>query len=145
MSVLKAIYDLVKATPSVTTDLATYDFGSGNEPAIFTTQPPPPDAPAPLVVISQTGGNLTGRDRSTRGGEIELDVFVWGEQNESEKGINAIAMELWRTLDRATLTVEGYESVYCLSDPPGRAPDGDGFPGYLLRCRVLIREVLSTS
>jgi hypothetical protein len=145
MSVLKAVYDVIKNDATVTNDLAAYDFGSGNEPAIFTTQPPPPDAPAPLVAIVQTGGSLIGRDRSTRGGEVEIDVFVWGNRGESEKLINDIAMNLWRALDRVELSVDGYDPVYCLADPPGRAPDDEGFPGYLLRARALVREITSTS
>jgi len=140
MSILKAIYDAIKNDATVTDDLATYDFGSGNEPAIFTTQPPPPDAPAPLVVLVQTGGNLIGRDRSTRGGEFEIDVFVWGNRGESEKTINDLAMNLWRALDRVNLTVSGYDPVYCLAEPPERAPDTEGYPGYLIRTRALIRE-----
>ena len=145
MSVLKAIRDLLQATPDVADELALYDFGSGDEPAVFTVQPPPPDAPSPLIVLSQTGGTLTGRDRSTRGGEIDIDVTVWGERGESEKGINDLAMEIWRALDRAIVSVDGYEAPRCLADPPAKTPDPDGFPGYTVRCRVLIREVQTSS
>jgi len=145
MSVIKAVYDRLKSVPAVTGSLGQYDFGSGNESAIFTVNPPPQDAPTPLIAINQTGGELTGRDRATRGGDVDIDVYVWGNRGESEKLIDEISMEVWRTLDRAVLTVDGYEAPRCLADPPAKAPDPEGYPGYLIRARVLIREVPTSS
>ena len=145
MSVLKGLYAHLNSDVEVTSAIGVYNFGSGSQPAIFTVYPPPRDSATPLVAIVQTGGNLIGRDRGTRGGEMLLDVFVWGDRNESGKATHDAAMAVWRSLDRAELTVEGYEAVYCLPDPPAWNEDPDGFPGYRLSTRVLLCEVSSTS
>ena len=146
MSVIKGVYEHLNADVSVTSTLASYDFGSGSQPAIFTVNPPPQDAPTPLVLIVQTSAALSGRDRTTRGGEIGLDVTIWGDRGESEASINDAAMVVWRSLDRATISVSGYEVPMCLADPPVVSPDPDGFPGYRIAIRILIRETpLSSS
>ena len=137
MSAVAAIYDLLNNTAAVTDDLEMYN----NQAAIFTVEPAPEDSPQPLVVIVQTGGILgTGRDRGHKGGELAIDVKLWGNKGDSEKGIRNLADTLWLTLDRADLAITGFEFVYCLAEPPQRLLDPNGFPGFLIPCRVMVRK-----
>jgi len=131
---------------SLAASLATYDFGSGAEPAVFTIEPAPEDTKGPFIIITQVGGDFSNvRDRTTRGGNIDIDVKLWGDRDNSHKVLRDLSYELWQLLDRATFDVDGYHVLQCLSDPPGYIGGDRNFPGYLLRCGVLIRESVSIS
>jgi len=49
-------------------------------------------------------------------------------------------LTVWRLLDRASLSVSGYDSVLCVAEAPLQLQDEDGFPGYVIRCRVVVLE-----
>jgi len=140
MSVVSCIYDFLKVETVVTDGLATYDFGSGALPAIFTTPDVPEDAATPFILVSTVGGFLAGRDRAYRGGIVTVDVTLWGSKGDSEKTLRELADTIWFTMDRAPITVTGMEAVYCLADPPRRFTDSDRYPGFVVNCRVLVRK-----
>jgi len=137
MSVVQGVYDAIIDEPTFTAKLAEYN----GSPAVFTMTPAPEDCEHPLVTISQVSGSLgNGRDRGHRGGEFLIDVNVWGDKGDSEKAIREYADELWLLLDRASVQADGFdETVYCVATPPSRVSDPDGFPGFLITCRVLVR------
>jgi len=125
----------------VTSGIGTYDYGSGSEPAIFTSDMVPEDASTPFIRITAIGGFLDGRDRSKRGGVRTVDVALWGSKSDSDMSLRDLAETLWFTLDRATITSTAYdEIVYCLAEPPRNINDRDGFPGYVVSCRILVRK-----
>lgn len=137
MSVPQGVYDVIIAETALTAKLATYN----SLPAVLTITPAPEDCAQPLITISQIGGTLSGRDRGNKGGEVIVDVSLWGNKSDTEKELRNIADELWLLLDRAQVQADGFtETVYCLADPPNRIADPDGFPGFLITCRILVRQ-----
>ena len=136
-TVIEGVYDLITNDAGVTDQLATYN----GVPAVFTFAPFPEDAEYPAVTIQQAGGSLgTARDRSTKGGDVSMLVNVWHDKGASEKALRDLADDLWALLDRASLTVSGYDVVRVTATPPQRLEDPDGFPGYLITCSVLVRR-----
>lgn len=140
MSVVSAVYSYLINETAITDGLSTYDFGSGAVPSIFTVDDIPEDAGTPFIRISPIGGYLSGRDRANRGGIVNTDVALWWSKGDSEKTMRELADELWFTLDRAPITVDGMDCVYFLADPPRRGNDSDGFPGFVIACRCLVRK-----
>lgn len=140
MSIVNAVRDYLTGVSSVADELAKYDFGSGEVAALFTVEPAPEDCRGPLVVIVQsTGDEGTARDRSHKGGQAFIDVKLWGNKRDSEKELRTIADAIWLAMDRADLTVSGYEFVNAIATPPQRLSDPDGFPGFIIPCRITVR------
>jgi len=138
--ILKAVRDVIVADAGVTAQLETYDFGAGDEPAVFTIDPIPADAKLPAVVVTQPSGDDWGT-LDLRGAEVDVDVRVYGDKNRSRKALHDLAWDLWELLNWAELTVPGYERWGCFaSGPPGELTDPDGFPGYLVPLTVRILE-----
>lgn len=136
----KAIWTIIDNTLGVTDQLATYDYTDGTwSPCIFTSRKIPEDAHYPAIHITQVSGVQWGT-RDSRGGNVLIDVDIYDDKEESDKDLNALAHDVWELLNRADLTVEGYTSILCLADPPMQKEDRDGYPGYLVRCRVLVLE-----
>lgn len=140
MNVEKAVRDLLVADGTVTAGLNTYAFTTGSEtPAVFTGPKLPDDAKYPAVLIMQISGTPWGT-RDSRGGEIFADVDLWGDKDQSLATLRATAEDIQQALDRATLSVSGYDCVLCQADPEIRTDDDDGFPGYRIAIRVLLIE-----
>ena len=140
MSVVSGVYNFLKAETDVTAGLGTYDFGDGGSTALFTTDVIPEDAATPFIRISTVGGYLDGRDRTYRGGVVIVDVTLWGSKGDSGKTLRELADTVWFAMDRAPIEATGFDVVYCLADPPRQLNDRDGFPGYNISCRILIRK-----
>ena len=130
-----ALQQLLAADATVTAHLATYDFGSGAEPAVCTCDPAPADCANPCVVVTQVIGSPWGT-REAEGGEIDCDVRVWGDKDRSDAALVAAAEAIWRSVNRGAPARGGWEFGTCVADPPGRMTDTDGFPGYLIRVRI---------
>lgn len=142
MSIVAGVYASLIADSTVANAVASYKFdGVSGTPAIFTRDPAPDDAAGPLIVISEVSAIAAGRDRGTRGGEVTVDVKVWGERDTSYKVLRDLSLNIWKALDRATLTISGFECVNVVALMPTRLDDPDGFPGYVVTIRVLVREV----
>lgn len=142
MPAVRAIVAAVNAATTITQDLATYDFGSGAAPAVFAVDPAPENALGPLVVVSQVGGSwdIMARDRSASATEVLVDVKVWGDKDDSDKTLRAIAWEAWRALDRLTPVIEdGWETFNFRCAAPVRLADPDGFPGYTIQVTATVR------
>lgn len=139
-TIVAAVHELLADESSLIAKLAKYNFGSGDAPAIFTVDPAPENSSQPLIVITQIGGTMgTARDRSHRGGEVSIDVRLWGDKGDSEKTLREIADQIWLLLDRADLSVNGFEVVNVRAEAPQRLSDPQGFPGYLVPVFVLVR------
>lgn len=140
MSVVGGVYAHLAADTDITDEIGTYDYGSGSQPAIFTTPDYPEDAATRFLVVSSSGGFLDGRDRGHRGGVVLVNVTLWGSKGDSEKSLRELADTLWFSLDRASIVASGFEVVYCLADPPQRLTDREGYPGFSVSCRILVRK-----
>lgn len=142
MSVVGGVYEYISADSTITDQLGTYDFGDGSEPAIFTKEPANADSGNPLITITQVGGSLgSGRDRGHRGGEVTIDIKIWHDKDASLKDLRELADDVWLAMDRSVFNIDDFEMVYCLSTPPSSINDPDGFPGYVISCRILVREL----
>ena len=136
----KAIWTVLDNDSDITDELATYDYADGTwTPAIFTSRKIPEDAHYPAIHITQVSGVQWGV-RDSRGGDVLIDVDIYDDKEQSDEALNDLAHAVWRRLDRASLTVEGYTPILCQADPPMQKEDRDGYPGYLVRCRVLVLE-----
>ena len=136
MKLKKAIRDIIIADSDVTDQLGTYEFVRGSDsPAVFTSRVIPEDCDYPAVLITQITGIPWGT-RDSRGGDVLLDIDVFDNKKQSDKALNDVAGDIWRLLDRAQLTISGYDHVLCMADPPIQLEDDDGFPGYVIRCRI---------
>lgn len=141
MDVVKGIRDVLIAAAGVTGSLETYDFGSGSEPAIFTVDPVPSDAVAPLIQIVESTSVLSSRTRGTRAAEYYIDVALCGDKKDSYSELRSISGEIWKALDRASVTVTGYEAPICVCSPGKFMKDKEGFPVYVFDVKVLVREI----
>jgi hypothetical protein len=133
--VKKALYDVIVADAGVTAQLATY-----NElPAVFTSRIIPENCKYPAVHITQVSSAPWGC-RDKRGSEIMVDVDVYDDKDRSDKALNELAHDIWELLNRVTLAPSGYDPVLCEADAPLQLADDEGFPGYVIRCRIVVLE-----
>ena len=143
MDVAKGTRDLLSATATVTTDsfLSTYDFGDGDEPAIFTQRGVPEDASTGYIVISQSGGSSSGYEsRGKRGGMMSASVMIVGPNSQSDKKLAAFATKVWQALHRGSLTLTGFEEHGMYADMPQRYQDEGIFPAYIINVSVRVLE-----
>jgi len=139
--IVKAIRDVLVADTTVTAALATYDFGDASEgPAVFTFDPVPNDASLPAIAISQVSGSRWGT-QGNKGGEADVDVMIWGDKKRSWKALRELSWAVWTALERAHLSLSGYDEIGCMADLPAGLTDEDGFPGYMIRLTVRFLEV----
>jgi hypothetical protein len=137
----EAVRNALVADPNVTSRLAAWDFGTGGgAPAVFTTDPAPEACGAPLVVVTDTGGQRSGV-RGHRGADVTAQVRIWADKGESAAALRDLGVAVWHCLDRATLAVDGYRThnVGCL--PPQQLTDADGFPGMVLDVQASLLEL----
>lgn len=127
----QAIYNLISATPAITNQLATWDFGAGLVPALFTLDPIPTNCRHPVISIIETGGPRWGSFECS-GGYFSASVRVYDDKLRSRKRARDIAQLLWELLDLANLVIPGYDDVGTYADMPQELTDPDGFPGFLI-------------
>lgn len=133
-----AIYMLLANNTALTTELATYN----GLPSIFTFSPIPSDAGNMAVSIeSATSTTSTAASRVVRGGEAFIDVSIWGDKNQSEKKVRDTAWVIWHLLDRGVLSSSTINIIAMFASAPVRLSDPEGFPGYLVNCRVVFSEL----
>lgn len=136
----KSIRDHLANDITVTSLIATYDFGNGPEPAIFTATDPPRDSGRPCIQIGQVAAADFGC-RDSRGAEIWADVVVWDNRPLSAMALRDASVAVWESMNRACVGSDyGHVGVLCVADAPIRTSDVDGFPGYNIRCRVVVIE-----
>jgi len=141
MSIPKAIYTVLNADSGITDELSTYDFGGGAAPSIFTFEPAPENAETPFIVIAPVSSSSGGADRSTKAGVLSIDIKLWEKKGRSEETLRQLADKIWFAMDRAILADDYFDSIsYCLATPPYRLLDPDGFVGFIISCRILVRK-----
>lgn len=126
--IAEAIGDVLAADSYLTSRLAAYN---GN-PAIITFDPPPADMAEPLVVIRGPRAGTRDGDRANKGVIADFDVACYADKGPSTKTLREIAWRIWLLLERANLSINGYEAVGVIAAPPRSAPDPDGFPGFII-------------
>lgn len=137
MSIEGAIYTLLSGASEITDKLATYN----GYPAVFSFSPIPSDCQNPAITIESLAATTSNAvNRAKRGGEMFVDVSIWGDKDQSEKEIRDVAWDMWKQLDRGILTASGLSIIACFAGAPVRLSDPENFPGYLVSCRVIFTE-----
>lgn len=138
--IVKAIRDAIVADSTLTALLATYDFGSGAAPAVFTMDPLPSDVAYPAMTVTVAGGDAWGT-RAKKGWEQLIDVRCFDDRTRSGAALRDIAWRAAETLHRASLSVAGYEEVGVhVTRTPLPLEDPDGYPGIVLTLLVRVLE-----
>lgn len=142
MNLKEAVRTLLINTGAVTGAgfLSQYDFGSGNDYAIFTRGAAPEDAATGYMTITQNGGSSQYGTRGKRGGEASLTIMVVGPNTPSGAELESFAWKVWETLHRGSLTIDGYGEHGMYADLPQELTTDDVFPGYIINVRVLVLE-----
>lgn len=136
MPILKGLYDYLVADSGVTSRVTTYK----GAPAVFTIDPAPPDAGTKMIVLTQVGGDRENSCRAHRGSGLRIDVRCWDDKSQSDKAVRELAFYLWEFLNWSKFPAVGYDVCSCFADTPQGIKDPDGFPGYVVPCRILVRE-----
>lgn len=137
--VLEALRGVLLGASSVTAGLATYDFGVV-EAAIFSLPELPKDARFPCIQLTHNGGEGWGA-LGKRGWNLRVGVAVWAGKSRSSVPLRETGWAVWEALDRASLSLVGYEECGVHASPPEEVTDGDGFPGLRLTVVVSGMEV----
>lgn len=136
----KALND--ESAAAINTKLATFDFGVGAAPAIFTAGVPE-NSPFPCIVITELDGEAWGC-RAREGAICKADVMVCDNKTHTSKDLRALALALWKFLNRNDLAPwlgdAGFENWGCVALPPANTDAGFGFPGYVIRVQVNVLE-----
>jgi len=130
--IASALGDILAADTALTDKLASYN----SSPAITTIDPPPEDMGAPLVVLRGPVGGVRMGSRTSEGTIVDYDVTCYGNKGRSTATIRDVAWRIWELMERADLSISGYESVGVTALPPRSAPDPDGFPGWVIMTSV---------
>ena len=139
--IVEALQRIIAGDAAIAARLETYMFTTGLEdPAVFTTQVFPKNARFPAIILDRVGGSDFG-SRGKKGEDVGVDVRLYGDRDRDARVLRKTAELLHGTLNRSTVAlVNGFEAFRCMADPPQAVSDEDGFPGYLVRVRVLLIE-----
>ena len=125
-SIADALYDLLAGDATLAGLLASYRGG----PAIFTTQPIPPDAPMPYVLIQPPASDTSIRslDNNEIGREVERDVSIFGVATGSNRMIQDSAERIRTITHGAHLDVDGFRRVKVRATGPVQlSADSDSY------------------
>jgi hypothetical protein len=137
MNLKPALRNLLLASTAVTSRCALFDFGGVTQAAIFTGQVFPERTEYPAIIISQVSTSWGGV-RGYRGGEVFVDVNVYGDKLHSDTALSDLASAVWDAIDRQSIEVGEYKSYGMFADPPVEQADVDGFNGYVIRLRIIM-------
>jgi len=136
----KVLQNHLNADTTVTALLETYQFtNTVDAAAIFTGMRVPDDATYPCIFVPKPAP-VAGGTRGNKGGGVTVSISVLDNKETSDEDLDALALAVWNSLDRADLetlmTTEGYEFHGCVADMPASNTGPDQFPSYIVRCMV---------
>jgi len=140
MTILQAIQALLSDDATCVSNLAQWDFGDGLVPAIFVRDPAPEKCGQPLVTLREDGGANGPGVVINSEWQWSGTIMVWGNKDESDATPNVLAWAIARALDRASVTVTGFETSVLACNAPSGLTDPDGFPGYRLTVAAIFRS-----
>jgi hypothetical protein len=143
--IVAALQQLLWNDPRVAPALGPWDFGDGQKrPGVFTTDPAPEAAPNPVVVVTLDAISEWVKARKKAHLVHHVNLRLWGDRQESEKGLRVLAWRLYRLLVTSRLELdpdEGYEhKLTRITAGPERIKDEDGFPGYNFQLEISVCE-----
>jgi len=139
--IAEALHTLLASVSDITTNLATYQFTTGDDdPAIFSqVDVIPDDASYPAIIIDGPDSGSNDGTYSYKGGNAFGSIRIYDDRKKSSVLIRSIAWDIYHNVNRASLTFPGsadYYSAFCIADPPQKTNDPDNFPGFLINYRV---------
>jgi hypothetical protein len=140
MPIVTAIRDKI-AGLGLVPRFAVWDFGDGiNRPALFTIDPPPEGAGAPLAIITEDPQSETWGTRDKAGCVANVHIAIKGDKTRSDRELRDLANDVYKELNRCDLMATGYIVVSVFATKPYRTSDADGFPEYAIDVSLRIIE-----
>jgi len=139
----KAVRDHLVGDAAITVELEAFDFSTGMpEPGIFTSRMIPETTGRPVIWIQDTGSDRDFGTRGHRGGDQFLDILVLGNRIRTDKGLEALAILVWKRMHRANLRgiLEGFCPAMCVASPPVEVSDADGFYAWSISLQIRFDE-----
>lgn len=141
-SIVSAINALLSTDALLISRLATYDFGDGEAPAVFTVDPAPENCPAPFIEVSQELGTSGTGSRAERAVNVGGTVTTWGENTPSGQELESVGWDIWRILDRGEIATEQFGEILLSAGPPQNTTDPDGYPGRIVNWSAEAHEII---
>lgn len=132
----RAIYGIMVADGTLTALLATY----GGEPAIFTTDPAPPDATRPYIVTVGAVALLPADTKTTLGIDARRDIRCYADADGSAGTVEAIAWRVRELFHRQAVAMDDYSVWWCDVTSVVNA-DEPGVYGRVVTVRLVADEV----
>jgi len=137
MSVLTAaIYNVLASDAALAALLSDY----GGQPAVFTTDPVPGDAPLPYVMTAGEAVQAPWDTKTTRGRDLWRDIHCYTAASGSAVNVEAIAERVRALLHRQAMAIDGFTWVLCECSGPIVADEQD-VNGRVLTAKFIIQEV----
>lgn len=134
--IAEALRAVILADAEISGALASYNFGAGPEPAVFTIDPIPRDSALPAVIIREVSG-VPFETRAQEGAEQDVDVMLWGNKQRSVIALKLLAWDLYYLIHRCNPAITGHREIGVYASPPQGVTDDEGFPGF--RVPVMVR------
>lgn len=133
----QAFYDRLRGDGTLTAMLATYE----GAPAVFTTDPAPPDAVLPYIVTAGEFAIEPFDTKTLEGRTVYRDIRCYAAEDGSATLIEDIAERVRALFHRYALPVAGFSTVLCNVSGPTVAPDDDEtVTGRLVSVRLVLQE-----
>lgn len=135
--ILAQIRNLLMEQPFAA-ELGTYDFGDGTQrPSVHVTDPLPDNAGSPMISVLQEGGSEESvfDSRAEIGIQLNVEIKVWGDQEDSEKRLRSIAHdvhELFFNGSGKRFQAQDWFVCHVTASPPKKLTDQDEFPGFAI-------------
>jgi len=137
MSILSGVfYDTMAGDPTLAGLLATY----GGQPAVFTTDPVPGDAPLPYVVTAGEVSQAPFDTKTTLGRTIMRDVRCFAAADGSAVTIEAIVERVRALFHRQALVIPGFVWLWSECSGPIVADELDAY-GRIITVRLTVEEL----
>lgn len=136
------IFTALSGDGTLTGLIGTY----GGDPAIFTSNKVPFDAPLPRIWSPANVATSNFDTLSTDGQDIFRDIMCY-VKGAGESGVDnddalleQIADRIKTVMHHNLLTITGYNNVITIATPPIVAPTDDTIDGRVISCRFIIQE-----
>lgn len=136
-AVTQALYDRLSGDSALAALVSSY----GGAPAIFTTDPAPPDAAFPFVVSAGAFAQIPFDTKTGEGRQLWRDVRCYDEERGSTLAIDAIAERIRALLHRYALPVIGWGTLLAdVTGPVMAADDDERVVGRIVTVRLVLQE-----
>lgn len=135
------VVNKIKNDAALSSYLAKWNFGNGDEPSVHTKNPAPAEAPNPLCVVTTEGGEERSdvKTRNQKGWDHNFEINVWDDKNLSPARGRKIAeriFEIFSDQDESLPDNGNHKFLSMQISLPQQVIDREGYPGFVLSLRV---------